>query len=138
LTDGAEDIVKTLYRSNVAVYILTGGIKPSVDILGKYLGIKSENIFAIDIFFDSSGNYSGYEKGSPLLSKEGKSSVIKKIKKKHKVAFIGDGANDLEAGSDADLFVGYGGVVSREHVKKNTGSYLTDKNLMGIQRFVLN
>lgn len=42
------------------------------------------------------------------------------------VAMVGDGATDMEARPPADLFVGYGGVVVREKVKKGADLFVTD------------
>lgn len=44
------------------------------------------------------------------------------------MVLIGDGATDLEACPPADAFIGYGGNVIREVVKKNSKWFVTDFN----------
>ena len=39
---------------------------------------------------------------------------------------VGDGMTDLEAYPPADLFIGFGGNVTRENVKKNSPWFITE------------
>ncbi|MGV2436438.1 MAG UNVERIFIED_CONTAM: hypothetical protein LVT10_17365 [Anaerolineae bacterium] len=43
--------------------------------------------------------------------------------------FIGDGASDLATRSVVDLFVGFGGVVARENVRKGADVWLEAQSL---------
>ena len=43
---------------------------------------------------------------------------------------IGDGVTDLEARPPADMFIGYGGVVVRDRVKKEADWFVTDFNVL--------
>ena len=56
--------------------------------------------------------------GGPLTLGGGKAGIIQGIRADHRgrAMLIGDGSSDLEAGTAVDLFVGFGGVVSRERV----------------------
>lgn len=42
------------------------------------------------------------------------------------MAMIGDGVTDLQARPPADLFVGFGGIVTRQVVKENADWFVTD------------
>ena len=44
----------------------------------------------------------------------------------YSLVMIGDGMTDLEAYPPADLFIGFGGNVTRENVKKNSPWFVTD------------
>lgn len=39
---------------------------------------------------------------------------------------VGDGATDMQARPPADLFIGYGGIVVRDAVKKGADWFITD------------
>ena len=39
---------------------------------------------------------------------------------------VGDGATDLEARPPADAFIGYGGVIVRDNIKKKADWFVTD------------
>lgn len=39
---------------------------------------------------------------------------------------IGDGVTDLQARPPADLFIGFGGIVTRDFVKQNADWFVTD------------
>jgi phosphoserine phosphatase len=39
---------------------------------------------------------------------------------------VGDGISDLESKPEVDLFVGFGGVIAREAVRKGAGAWLED------------
>ncbi len=59
----------------------------------------------------------------------GKGKVIEFIKNKcnyKNVFMIGDGATDLETSPPADGFIGFGGNVVREFVKKNSEWFIND------------
>jgi phosphoserine phosphatase len=47
-----------------------------------------------------------------------------------RIVMIGDGVTDMEAAVEAVLFIGYGGVVEREKVKKSANWYIKDWNVL--------
>ena len=79
------------------------------------LEIPHSHIYATTLFFEN-GEYSGFDK----------SDVLKTLAKP--IVMIGDGATDLETKHTgcADLFIGYGGVVTRPIVRENTDWFVTD------------
>jgi hypothetical protein len=96
-----------------------------IKILAEKLSINTKNIYANEIYFDKKGNYKGYDQKSILAKNKGKNLILRKIKKiKGKMIFIGDGATDYEAKNEADLFVGFGGVVERKKIKKLSPIYI--------------
>ena len=59
----------------------------------------------------------------------GKPAVIQRLKNAHgykTVVMFGDGATDMQARPPADAFVGFGGIVIRENVKKGSDWFVTD------------
>jgi len=53
-------------------------------------------------------------------------SSIKRIHGYEKIAMVGDGVTDLQARPPADLFVGFGGIVTRDVVKEGADLFVTD------------
>jgi phosphoserine phosphatase len=81
-------------------------------------GVADELIAAVDLHFDESGRYLGYDAGSPLAYSGGKRVVIEgwRPELRRPVLMVGDGMTDLEARSVVDAFVAFAGVVERAPV----------------------
>lgn len=105
--------------------IISGGFRNAIRPLADYLGI--ERIEAVDLFFDGSGQYTGYDETYPTTHSGGKPEVITRLKRElapAKVVMVGDGASDLEAKSVVDLFVGFGRYTAREKVKREAAQFI--------------
>ena len=126
LVEDAKEVISALNFLGKEVYIVSGGFSPALMHLGKYLGIRRENIFGNDLIHDKSGNYLKYVEG-PLRRNHGKLQIIRQIPGKKLV--VGDSITDLETIEYADLFVGYGGVVRRRQVEIKASIYLYHKSL---------
>ena len=130
--EDAAEVIAILQRHGHNVYIISGGLYEPVLQFGLYLGVPSEHIRAVGIEFDAlSGTW--WQAGDPLSNVseqfvsvtnqpltigEGKLQIIKELigEQKGRSLLIGDGISDLKAGGGVDLFVGYGGVVTRPKV----------------------
>ncbi len=53
---------------------------------------------------------------------------IKQVHGHEVIAMVGDGVTDLQARPPADLFVGFGGVVTRDVIKENADWFVKDFN----------
>jgi len=107
--------------------IISGGFKQAIEPLAHVLNIS--RIEAVDLYFDQLGNYAGFNQYYPTTRSGGKPIVIEQLKKElspSKIVMIGDGVSDLETKPYVDLFIGFGGVVSREKVKKEARSFITE------------
>ena len=105
--------------------IISGGFRNAIRPLADYLGI--ERIEAVDLFFDTAGNYTGYDESYPTTRSGGKPEVIARLKREldpTKVVMVGDGASDLEAQPVVDLFVGFGRYTAREKVKREANQFI--------------
>jgi len=117
LARDAKEVIRLLHDAGRNIFMVTGALQPAVNYLAQYLGIDYRHVFSVEIYFNQAGEYEGFDKSSPLVAKGGKSRIVKQIKDDHgSSALIGDGSNDIEAMSDVDLFIGYGGAVKREKV----------------------
>ena len=111
--------------------IISGGFTQVIEPVAKLLEI--EKIFAVDLIFDSAGNYQSFDDQSPTARNGGKPEIIAAFTKDIsplQTVMMGDGISDLETQTVVDLFIGYGGVISREAVKAEASAFLLDfKNL---------
>jgi phosphoserine phosphatase len=121
LVEDASDTVRSLRSAGVDVRIVSGGLLPAVLGLARHLGIPESAVSAVAIHFDQAGAYAGFDGAAPAARAGGKAEVVRAWKSASPrlpgpVMFVGDGATDLEARSEVDLFVAYAGVVSRSAV----------------------
>jgi len=117
LVPGAVGVVRGLMAEGIAVFILSGGLAPAVRVVGGHLGIGEANIAAVDVRFDVSGRYAGFDVDSPLARSGGKRRWIEsRLDLLRPILLVGDGATDLEARPAVDRFAAFTGVVRREPV----------------------
>lgn len=140
IVEDVEEVIKILTFFHKDILILTGNFYSAVKVLSKQLKIPLKNIYSNKIYFNRKGHYIGFDAHGPLSISGGKRTVLKTIAEHepHKrIAFIGDGSTDTDTKPPVDLFIGYGGVVQRENVKKNSDIYITCQSMAPILRFVL-
>lgn len=132
-TKDVEAVINVFKQLRKPVYIISAGVNPAVRLFGEYLGISSDKIQAVDLFFDLNGNYESFDKSSPLIRKQGKRTVINQIKESFPhLIYIGDGLNDLEASDLVTRFVGYGGNYYRANIEAHCSYYLKQESLTGL------
>ncbi len=118
LVPDAKALVTALLGEGIMVRVMSGGLRPAVLVLARFLGLTDNLVAAVDILFDETGNYADFDHTSPLAQSGGKRvqlehwlpSLIRPI------MFVGDGITDLEARPPADSFVAYTGVALRSEV----------------------
>lgn len=119
-------VIRILKKLNKKVYIISAGLLPAVKIFGEILGVAEKNIFAVDIKFDSEGNYSNFDETSPLAYRDGKHDIVSELKKQHpRIVLIGDGLNDYAAYDVVTRFIGYGGAYYRQNIADLCQFYIT-------------
>ncbi|CAH2048754.1 unnamed protein product, partial [Iphiclides podalirius] len=129
LTPGIAQLVKTLQDRGVAVYLVSGGFRCLIDPVAELLEIPLTHVYANRIKFFFNGEYAGFDENEPTSRSGGKGLVIRRLKEQYgyqRLVMIGDGATDAEASPPADAFIGFGGNVVREEVKKRALWYVTD------------
>ncbi|MCC7359551.1 MAG: HAD-IB family phosphatase [Anaerolineales bacterium] len=156
LLPGAAEVVAALLAAERQVFIVSGGLAEAVRDLGQHLGLPSENVYAVGTDYDElsgrwwetwsyryrRGNpqarYAGHD-GGPLTIGSGKLEIVKRLRAQHRgrAMLIGDGTSDLEARAGVELFVGFGGVVSREKVMAGAEVYIRTASLAPILPLVL-
>lgn len=110
-------LVAALHALGKRVCIVSGGLLPAVRALARELAIPDEDVRAVDVRFDAAGGYAGFDERSPLARASGKLEVLAALRRPGEaLAFVGDGATDLEAAPAAERFVAFGGVERRPSV----------------------
>lgn len=141
VSEDVKEVINLLKILKKDILQITGNFYPAVKILSDYLKIQEHNIYANKIYFNEDGKYLGFDAKGLLSISGGKKLILQQIYKINpniKTVFIGDGSTDLDTKPPVDLFIGYGGVVYRENVRKHSDIYITCESLTPILRFVLN
>lgn len=143
----ARELIAGLLFLGRRVHIISGGLTEPVVSFGGWLGIPRGRIHAVGLEFDQlagrwwehfrdapnpAERYLDYVPG-PLSESRGKGRVIGQVRRKPgRAVLVGDGISDLLARPAVELFVGFGGVVRREHVRVKADVYITATSLAPI------
>jgi phosphoserine phosphatase len=116
--EDAREVVAALRAEGIEVRIISGGLLPAVAGFAAWLGLRESSVAAVDVRFDAAGEYAGYDAASPLTRTGGKREVLRLWRREAPppIMLVGDGATDLEAQPDVDVFVAFAGVVARPEV----------------------
>jgi len=91
------------------------------------------------MYFDDQGQYVGISDESPLCRSGGKAVVIEPHLSSDDVSvFVGDASSDVVCKDVVDLFVGFGGVVARDVVKKQAEYFIENPSMAPLLSIVLN
>ncbi|MCY4019468.1 MAG: HAD-IB family phosphatase [Chloroflexi bacterium] len=133
MVEDAAEVIAALHYLGKQVFIISGGLIDAVKGFGRRLGVDASRIRAVELEYNQlSGQwwryhepqtqhaqtYLDYDEG-PLTVSKGKSQIISELADDlpGRRIMIGDGASDLAAKEQVDLFIGYGGVLARDKVK---------------------
>jgi phosphoserine phosphatase len=106
--------------------IISGGFQQTIDPLARLLGVS--RVEAVNLFFSDDGAFRGYDSDYPSARSGGKPEIIQRLRSElrpEKVVMVGDGVSDLETRPVVDLFVGFGGFIVRERVKREAEAFVT-------------
>lgn len=145
VVEDAREIIQALQAIGHQVYIVSGGLLEPVREFGIFLGVPEANIRAVDVQYDAltgewwrqstnqsddTMRYKTFEEGA-LTVTDGKADIVADLLdgRRGRSLLIGDGTSDLLASRNVDLFVGFGGVVSREKVKAQSPVFFATTSL---------
>ncbi len=146
IVEDAQAVIAALQALNHEVYIISGGLAEPVIEFGIFLGVDRDHIRAVGVDYDKlSGDwwisptqrmpnqierYLAFDEGDLTVS-DGKANVVKELlgDANGRSLLIGDGNSDLHAKTAVDLFAGFGGVVTREHVLANAPAFIHTKSI---------
>jgi phosphoserine phosphatase SerB len=124
---GVVEMIHEIKAAGWLPIILSGGFAPLIKPLAQHLGIA--HVEAVPLYFNDDGSYQGYGETYPTTRNLGKNEVIREWKQAllpERVVMMGDGVSDLETKPDVDLFIGFGGVVTRSKVKNECDYWITE------------
>lgn len=136
-----EDAAATIVALRVAavdVRIVSGGLLPPVLRLARHLGLSDDDVAAVPIHFTGEGAYAGYDAAACAARAGGKAEQVRGWKAdpdrplRAPIMLVGDGATDLEARDDVDLFVACAGVIARPLVVEAAAVVLRSRSLAPI------
>jgi phosphoserine phosphatase len=130
LTPGAKELVSLLHQRNKELWLVTGGLHEAIVPLSRFLNIS--NIQSNTVFFNANGDYAGIDPKNILTRADGKATFVKNFDPTKAVAFVGDSVTDLATKPYIKTFIGFGGIVVREKVKKNCEFYVSTKNMLSL------
>jgi phosphoserine phosphatase len=138
IVPGAEEMIRELKEAGWLPVILSGGFAPLIQPLAERLGIA--HVEAVPLYFHEDGSYKGYGEDYPTTRNLGKNEVIREWKQAllpGRVAMMGDGMSDLETKPDVDYFIGFGGVVARPKIEKESDHWLADMGDRSVLRGII-
>lgn len=134
---GAAELIQEVKQAGWLPIILSGGFAPLIKPLAHQLGII--HVEAVPLYLNDDGSYQGYGDHYPTTRNLGKNEIIREWKDAmlpERVVMIGDGISDMETNPDVDVFIGFGGVVTRPKVKEGCDYWITNfderSNLMSV------
>ncbi len=125
LSPNVESTLVELRAEGWQPIIISGGFTQVIEPVAQYLDITE--IFAVDLQFDENGDYLGFNESAPTARNGGKPDLITTFlqdKGPCQTIMMGDGVSDLETQELVDLFIGFGGVVIRDRVKKEASAFI--------------
>jgi phosphoserine phosphatase len=138
----ARAVIAALQAMDTQVFVVSGGLIEPVRDFGIWLGVPPGHIFAVDMEYDQlAGQWWRYWEQvggqnpranylavstSPLIGTLGKNRILARIRAEYpgRALLVGDGLSDLEAGSEVDLFVGFGGATFRQRIAQEADIYI--------------
>lgn len=138
-TQNIEYLIKKLHKKGIKVYIFSAGITAAVLPFGGRIGVPEQQIYAVDLKFNATGNYLSYDRKNVLIDNSGKVKLIKKIfTKEQRIIFIGDGANDLIVKPYVKKFIGFGAHYYRSYIEQESEVYVRNKDALYLESIILN
>jgi phosphoserine phosphatase len=132
IVTGAPETIAALQAAGSEVHVVSGGLLPAVRAVALKLGVPEQRVHAVDLSFDESGAYAGFDESSPLARSGGKTEICGSLLAGRRGAIVGDGITDAEAAPPCELFVGFGGVAARDAVRERAGAWVPGPSLAGV------
>ncbi|MGH7604850.1 MAG: HAD-IB family phosphatase [Gemmatimonadaceae bacterium] len=112
----AQETLAEFRRSEIEIVMISGGLREAILPLANKLGIPERRVYAVSVFFDTNGEYAGFDERSPFTQQTGKRSAIGTMGLMGPVLAVGDGMTDCEMKSVVDSFAAFTGFQRRDTV----------------------
>jgi phosphoserine phosphatase len=122
----ARATIRALQAGGVAVHILSGGFRQAIVPFATWLGLSDADVRAVDLHFDTAGQFTGFDTDSPLTRSGGKRTMIETWQPAllRPILLVGDGITDWEARPAVDHFTAFAGVTERPEVTAGADTVL--------------
>ncbi|NOQ16403.1 MAG: HAD-IB family phosphatase [Methyloprofundus sp.] len=130
---GVKEVFEQLHAAGVSIHIISGGLKAAILPMAAQLNVPANQVHAVDLSWDQSGEYISFDEQCPLAKSGGKAEVCLRLNpKKLKLAMIGDGKTDMEAKTTGAFCIGFGGVVARPLVQEQADVFINESDLQAV------
>lgn len=145
LVPDARAVLDALQFLGKTVFIISGGLAEPVRGFGQRLGIPADQIRAVELEYNQlAGEWWRYHEPQtqqqhtwldyqvgPLTVSSGKPDMLRELagERPGRRLMVGDGVSDLATREVVDLFVGYGGVVTRDAVLEHSEAFIHSPSL---------
>jgi phosphoserine phosphatase len=113
LATGADRAIGELRAAGVRVVLISGGFRQAIEPLARELQAE---LRAVDLYWNESGEYTGFDVRSPLATQPGKLEVVRQLALQRPILAVGDGSTDAGMRPAVDEFVAFTGFIRREAV----------------------
>jgi len=112
----ARETLAQLRAKDVEIAMVSGGLREAILPLARRLGVGEGRVYAVSVFFDTEGRYSGFDERSLLTQQTGKRTVVQSMSLRGPVLAVGDGMTDCEIKPVVEAFAAFTGFTRREAV----------------------
>lgn len=112
----ARETLSELRACGVELVMVSGGLREAILPLARELGVDEQQVYAVSVFFDEDGNYTGFDEASLLTRQSGKRTTVRGMCLKGPILAVGDGMTDCEIKPVVDSFAAFTGFMRRETV----------------------
>jgi phosphoserine phosphatase len=116
LAAGAADAVGRMVNAGVRVVLVSGGIRSAIEPVATHLGIGMDDLFAVELRWNTGGEYVGFDTESPLTAQTGKLTIVRSLRLQRPCLAVGDGSTDVAMREGVDTFAAYTGFARRAGV----------------------
>jgi len=125
LAAGAARFVAALREAGIKVVLVSGGLRPAIEPVAGDLGFAPRDLIAVDLYWNPSGEYAGFDDRAPPTRNRGKLDIAHTLALKRPVLAVGDGATDLEMRPAVDAFAAFTGFIARDNVVRGADFIVT-------------
>lgn len=116
IAPGAREVITELQANQIETVMVSGGLREAILPLARELGVDERRVYAVSIYFDADGQYTGYEEQSPMTRQHGKRAAVRDMGLRGPILAVGDGVTDSEIKPVVDGFAAFTGFTRREPV----------------------
>jgi len=116
IAPGAKELLTELRARQIETVLVSGGLREAILPLAKELGVAEHRVYAVSIYFDAEGRYTGYEEQSLMTRQHGKRTTVRDMGLRGPILAVGDGMTDSEIKPVVDSFAAFTGFTRREPV----------------------